>query len=380
MPEVYKNTWKQIITSGSNAELKGLYVKNNSQFKGDLIVNNLSETSETNNKVVVFDTDTKKFHYTGSLPVGVSSDPVSAFPFSGSAKITGSLLISGGTNPITIEAPSNTIGLHGTASHATHSITSSYTETTSTASFSTNAHNTYVANEESATNNHYFLMVDGGPKYTSASYSTKLYVNPNTGNITGTSSYADSSSFSLTSSFCTETASYADSSSHAITASFALNIPDGLGGGGGLWYDGATYWSSSLQGNGDVTKIGIGREPINYSLEVNGTMAATADVIAFMSSDKRLKDNIKPIEDPIGKIKQIGGYSFDWNDKQNIYKGSDFGVIAQEIEKVLPSLVQDREDGYKGVKYDKIVSLLIEAVKDQQSQIDELKNKINNGS
>ena len=50
--------------------------------------------------------------------------------------------------------------------------------------------------------------------------------------------------------------------------------------------------------------------------------------------------------------------------------------IAQEIEQVLPSLVQTREDGYKGVKYDKIVSLLIEAVKDQQKQIDELKKLI----
>ena len=115
---------------------------------------------------------------------------------------------------------------------------------------------------------------------------------------------------------------------------------------------------------------------VTNDFEVQGTMAATADVIAYMSSDKRLKDNIKPIENPIDKIKQIGGYSFDWNDKQDIYKGSDFGVIAQEIEKVLPSLVQDREDGYKGVKYDKIVSLLIEAIKDQQKQIDELKKLI----
>lgn len=148
------------------------------------------------------------------------------------------------------------------------------------------------------------------------------------------------------------------------------------GGGGGTvttadddWHINASYLTSSV-------KVGIKREPQSYEFEVQGTMAATADVIAYMSSDKRLKDNIKPIENPIDKIKQIGGYSFDWNDKQDIYKGSDFGVIAQEIEKVLPSLVQDREDGYKGVKYDKIVSLLIEAIKDQQKQIDELKKLI----
>ncbi len=125
-------------------------------------------------------------------------------------------------------------------------------------------------------------------------------------------------------------------------------------------------------------KVGIGKTAGTYLLEVAGTMAAEADVIAYMSSDKRLKDNIKPIENPIEKIKQIGGYTFDWNNNQSTYKGSDVGVIAQEIEKVLPSLVNDRNDGYKGVKYDKIVSLLIEGIKDQQKQIDDLKTQIDN--
>ena len=190
-----------------------------------------------------------------------------------------------------------------------------------------------------------------------------------------------SASFSISASQATS-ASYSISSSQATsassstTASYALSIAEGLGGGGGLWHDGETYWTSSIQPSGAPTKIGIGREPTLYSLEVSGTMAATQDVIAFMGSDKRLKDNIKPINDPIGKIKQIGGYTFDWNNNQNVYKGNDVGVIAQEIEKVLPSLVQDREDGYKGVKYDKIVALLIEAIKDQQKQIDELKKLI----
>ena len=127
----------------------------------------------------------------------------------------------------------------------------------------------------------------------------------------------------------------------------------------------------------DSGKVGIGRESSNYKLEVQGDMAATADVIAYLGSDRRLKDNIKPIENPIEKIKQIGGYTFDWNDNQSTYEGNDVGVIAQEIEKVLPSLVNDREDGYKGVKYDKIVALLIEGIKDQQKQIDDLKAQIN---
>ncbi len=135
--------------------------------------------------------------------------------------------------------------------------------------------------------------------------------------------------------------------------------------------------SVRLQINDDG-KVGIGRTPGTYKLEVQGDMAATADVIAYMASDRRLKDNIKPITNPIEKIKQIGGYTFDWNDNQSTYKGNDVGVIAQEIEDVLPSLVKDREGGYKGVKYDKIVSLLIEGIKDQQTQIDDLKRQFNN--
>ena len=56
--------------------------------------------------------------------------------------------------------------------------------------------------------------------------------------------------------------------------------------------------------------------------------------------------------------------------------GHDVGVIAQEIEKVLPEVVVDRDNGYKAVRYEKIVALLIEAIKEQQLQIDELKSKI----
>ena len=58
-------------------------------------------------------------------------------------------------------------------------------------------------------------------------------------------------------------------------------------------------------------------------------------------------------------------------------EGHDIGVIAQEIEKVLPEIVTTRDNGYKAVKYERLVALLIECVKDQQIQIDELKNSIN---
>ncbi len=104
---------------------------------------------------------------------------------------------------------------------------------------------------------------------------------------------------------------------------------------------------------------------------------ASGDMIAFGSSDKRLKDNITPIENPLEKMEKIGGYTFIWNDKQSTYKGKDVGVVAQEIQSVLPEIVAGRANGYLGVKYEKIVPLLIESIKENTKQIKELKQEIN---
>jgi len=110
---------------------------------------------------------------------------------------------------------------------------------------------------------------------------------------------------------------------------------------------------------------------------VLGRIDAANDVVAFSTSDENLKKNIKPIKNAIEKIEQIGGYTFDWKkDKKNIhgFSGHDVGVIAQEIEAVLPEVVVTRENGYKAVRYEKIIPLLIEAIKEQQNKINELEN------
>jgi hypothetical protein len=109
----------------------------------------------------------------------------------------------------------------------------------------------------------------------------------------------------------------------------------------------------------------------------NGRIDASNDIVAFSTSDERLKTNITPIQDALTKVTQIGGYEFDWMLNPEIHgnKGHDVGVIAQEIEKILPEVVTTRDNGYKAVKYEKIVPLLIEAIKDLQQQINELKNK-----
>ena len=107
---------------------------------------------------------------------------------------------------------------------------------------------------------------------------------------------------------------------------------------------------------------------ITGNLNVDGYISATGNITAY--SDKRLKENFKLISSPNDKLKMINGYEFDWI-KMNNGK-HDIGVIAQEIEEVLPELVLQDSEGYKSVDYSKIVSLLIESNKDLLRRIEVL--------
>ena len=112
-------------------------------------------------------------------------------------------------------------------------------------------------------------------------------------------------------------------------------------------------------------------DPGNSTTSIN----VAGDIVAFSSSDKRLKDNIKPIENALDKVNKISGVTFEWNEKSHKETGKkDVGVIAQEIEEILPELVDNRSNGYKAVDYPKLTALLIEAVKDLSNQVKELKD------
>ena len=115
-------------------------------------------------------------------------------------------------------------------------------------------------------------------------------------------------------------------------------------------------------------------------LLADGTLNVDGDVIAFstvVASDKKLKNNIQTIEDPIDKIKQLDGVTFNWarNGKQS------GGIIAQDVQKVMPSLVSEVKElndtsSHLAVDYNGVIGLLIETVKEQQNQIDELKKQL----
>ena len=132
---------------------------------------------------------------------------------------------------------------------------------------------------------------------------------------------------------------------------------------------------------------------ITGDVELNGyqnEVRASGDIIAFYSSDRKMKDNIVDIANPLDKIKQLNGVTFDWNEKGpkwskikrfNPDNLNDVGVIAQDVQKVLPQAVRtkfnaDKSDSYLSVDYKRLIPLLIEGIKEQQNQIDELKLKI----
>jgi hypothetical protein len=126
--------------------------------------------------------------------------------------------------------------------------------------------------------------------------------------------------------------------------------------------------------------VGIGVMTPTTKLYVNGDI--TANSIAG-TSDVRFKTNIRSVSSALDKIKQLRGVYFNWN--QKVFPEKDFGsqdelgFIAQEVEKIVPEIViKDKtKDEYRSVKYDKLVALLVEAIKEQQKQIDSLKYKVN---
>jgi hypothetical protein len=116
-------------------------------------------------------------------------------------------------------------------------------------------------------------------------------------------------------------------------------------------------------------RVGIQQTAPAYELDVSGTIRATGDVIAY--SDARVKENINTITDALTKVISLRGVSYTRKDTDD--KSEKVGVIAQEVLEVLPQVVSQDDKGQYSVAYGNMVGVLIEAIKEQQKQIDELK-------
>jgi hypothetical protein len=143
--------------------------------------------------------------------------------------------------------------------------------------------------------------------------------------------------------------------------------------------NGAGYVTSSVLASTHTGALSTSSACATGALTVTGAITATGEVTAYYS-DINLKKDIVEITDPIAKVMSLRGVTFRPNDTAlalGIVDKEEVGVIAQEVEAVLPQLVSASAfEGYKTVKYEKLTALLLEAIKAQQLQLDALTAQI----
>ena len=197
--------------------------------------------------------------------------------------------------------------------------------------------------------------------------------------IDQTFSGANTFSSQIVSSVSTGTAPFSVSSTTKVT-NLNADLLDGLTAGNFLRSNANDTASGIITLSNDEasTNKTTGALVVTGGVGISGALNVGGDVVAYASSDERLKDNIELISNPIEKVQSLKGVTWNWNDNADELQQSlpNVGVIAQDVEKVLPELVTDRDNGYKGVDYAKLTGLLIEAIKEQQKQIDDLKSQI----
>ena len=132
--------------------------------------------------------------------------------------------------------------------------------------------------------------------------------------------------------------------------------------------------------NQRIASLGVG----TAASGTTGEIRASNNITAYYSSDCRLKTNIQPIADAMCKVTQISGVLYDWTDEYIKEHGGedgyfirkrDVGLIAQEIEKILPEIVVDQATGFKAIKYERVVALLVEALKEVNTRLEQLENR-----
>ena len=197
---------------------------------------------------------------------------------------------------------------------------------------------------------------------------------------------------------------------NSVNLSSLDDIDDGTSNGNTVYWDGSEWVeSSALQNNGtnltatgdvavnggditttastfnlantNATTVNIAGASTTTSISASsGTTTVNNDLSVsgnfYNPSDMRLKKNIETLQDVLGKLEQIRGVSFEYKDQEKYTQGAKIGVIAQEINKVYPELVTTGDDGFLQVDYTQLTGILIQAVKEQQKQMEAMKAKL----
>lgn len=137
-----------------------------------------------------------------------------------------------------------------------------------------------------------------------------------------------------------------------------------------LWVEGATYLNGTTYVAGN---LGVGIVAAE-KLHVSGNILATGDITAF--SDRRFKKDLQPITDALQKVQSLTGYTYKKVGLEDINEERTYaGLVAQEVEEVLPEVVHTHSDGVKSLSYGNMAGLFVEAIKDMTIDMQELRDE-----
>jgi hypothetical protein len=303
---------------------------------------------------------------------------------SGSAQIDGSLL--GSNKTITVGSTSITLGGTATTIAGLTSVTSTGFTGALTGNASTVTNGVYTTDTGTVTN----TMLAGSIADTKLStISTAGKVSNSATTATSANTFSAIVARDVTGNFTatTITAALSGNASTATTLQTARAI-NGVNFDGSAaititaaagTLSGATLASgvtaSSLTSVGTLTSLTVtGAITANGGVTVTGAITATGDITAYYTSDKRHKNNIQTIPNALEKVTKLNGVTWEWNDDvHEVTKSTPkTGLIAQEVQEVLPEVVKTRDDGFLALDYSKMMGLMVEAIKEQQTQIHSL--------
>ena len=141
-----------------------------------------------------------------------------------------------------------------------------------------------------------------------------------------------------------------------------------------LYYDNNIKLSTHTNGIYIDEALGVGTTPSSTT----GEIRATNEITAYYSSDSSLKENVKTIENALDKVNALRGVEFDWTDEHIKARGGedgyfvrkrDTGLVAQNVKEVVPEVVAKRNDGTLGVKYEKLIGLLVQAINELSAKV-----------
>jgi hypothetical protein len=170
-----------------------------------------------------------------------------------------------------------------------------------------------------------------------------------------------------------------DSTAYTANAGTVTGIAFTSGNGtttsGGPIVTSGTITVGSTGDNIQINSLGVGRA----ASATSGRIDATGDIVGFSSSDIRLKKDVSVLENATEALSKLRGVSYVWDPQSfNIhgYTGKDYGIIAQDVEKVFPEMVDHRDNGYLAVRYERLIGVLVAAVNEQSKRIQELEARL----